>query len=481
MIAEELKDLLDYIQINKCETSTIEIKSAHLGCPKRLYDTLSSFSNQDMGGIIVFGVDEDNDFEEVGVYDAQDLQKKVCEQCLQMSPEVRPLLSVAEKNGKMFVAAEIPGIDVTDRPCFYEGKGRLKGSYVRVGDSDELMTEYEIYSFEAFRKKYQDDIRTINRVSFNSLNKDLLNDYIRKLKIGKPHLANLEDEEIYELMSITRDQKVALSSMLLFSPYPQAYAPQLCITALSIPGKEKGITGESGERFIDNKRIEGTIPEMLDEAISFVRKNMKIKTIINPKTGRREDEPDYPLTAIREAVINALVHRDYSVHTEGMPITLEMYDDRIEIRNPGGLYGRIRVDQLGKVQPDTRNPVLATALETLKITENRYSGIPTIRQELRKLGLQDPVFKDQRGSFVTIFYKGKCGYNFDSTENYSSESRLKEFCRIPRTRSEIADFLGLGTQAYVITKYVMPLVESGELKLSVPDKPRSRSQKYYSE
>lgn len=79
---------------------------------------------------------------------------------------------------------------------------------------------------------------------------------------------------------------------------------------------------------------------------------------------------------MRETVLNALVHRDYSIHTEGMPIQLTMYSDRLEVANPGGLYGRLTVDQLGKVQPDTRNPVLVTAMESLGQTENRYSGIP---------------------------------------------------------------------------------------------------------
>ena len=76
------------------------------------------------------------------------------------------------------------------------------------------------------------------------------------------------------------------------------------------------------------------------------------------------------MTAIREAIVNALVHRDYSMHTEGMPIRLILFEDRMEIRNPGGIYGRIRADKLGKVQPDTRNPVLASALEVLGMTEN---------------------------------------------------------------------------------------------------------------
>lgn len=166
MITEELLEKLNKIQKLKCETQTLELKAAEKGCPQKLYDTLSSFSNQDDGGIIVFGVDEKQNFDECGVYDPQDIQKKINEQCLQMEPIVRPVLTVAEKNGKFFVSAEIPGMDIADRPCYYRGKGRLKGAYVRVGDSDEPMTEYEVYSYEAFRKKYQDDIRTVPRASF---------------------------------------------------------------------------------------------------------------------------------------------------------------------------------------------------------------------------------------------------------------------------------------------------------------------------
>lgn len=133
MTSEELLEKLKEIQNMKCETQTLEIKAAAKGCPQRLYDTLSGFSNQDDGGVIIFGVDENAGFMECGVYDPQDIQKKIKDQCLQMDPIVRPLLTVAEKDGQFFVSAEIPGIDITDRPCYYLGKGRLKGSYVRVG------------------------------------------------------------------------------------------------------------------------------------------------------------------------------------------------------------------------------------------------------------------------------------------------------------------------------------------------------------
>lgn len=479
MTSEELFEKLNFIANLKCETQTLELKSAEKGCPKHLYDSLSSFSNQDEGGIIVFGIDEAQEYKEVGVYDPQDIQKKINEQCLQMEPIVRPLLTVVEKEGKFFVSAEIPGIDLAERPCYYKGRGRLKGAYTRIGDSDEPMTEYEVYSYEAFRKKYQDDIREVPRATLAALNQEGLDGYIQLLKNGKPNLAALEDENIYELMSIKRNTAVTLSATMLFSPYPQAYFPQLCITAIVVPGRELGELGESGERFLDNQRIEGNIPTMLHEAIKFVRKNMRTKTIINPNTGEREDRTDYPIMAIREAIVNALVHRDYSIHTEGMPIQIIMFENRMEIRNPGGIYGRIRVDQLGKVQPDTRNPVLASGLEVLGITENRYSGIPTIRKEIERYGLHEPEFLDERGNFVVKFYKEIKPKTMELNESEEVKNLIL-FCKTPRTRKEICEYLGLSSVTYAIQTHIMPLVEAGKIKLSIPDKPKSPKQLYFS-
>lgn len=104
---------------------------------------------------------------------------------------------------------------MADRPCYYQGKGRLKGSYTRIGDSDEPMTEYEVYSYEAYRKKYQDDIREVPRVTLASLDQELLSRYISLLKHGKPRLAAMEDHTIYELMSIKRNDEITLSTTLL--------------------------------------------------------------------------------------------------------------------------------------------------------------------------------------------------------------------------------------------------------------------------
>ena len=121
------------------------------------------------------------------------------------------------------MAAEIPAVDLTERPCYYKGGGRIKGSYIRSGDSDEHMTEYEIYSYEAFRKKYQDDIRVVERATMQTVDEKKMYDYIGKLKAGKPNLASLSDETVSELMSVTRNGSLTLSTVMLFSPYPRCW------------------------------------------------------------------------------------------------------------------------------------------------------------------------------------------------------------------------------------------------------------------
>lgn len=474
MLQSELVDLVKFAQATHRERNSLEIKSAKDGCPK-IYDTLSSFSNQSGGGTIIFGVDE-KDFSLCGVYDAADLQKKIMEQSLQMEPEVRPLCTVADIDGKTVVSAEIQEIDNFRKPCFYKGVGRLKGSYVRVGDGDRKMTEYELYSFEAFRQKIRDELRTTDDAELSEIDTDSLTKYLITLKSKKPNLAALPNEKIKALQGFEKNGKPTLAGIMLFSVYPQAYYPQLCITAVSVPGTEISTVGSVGERFIDNQRIDGTITQMLDQALLFIRKNTRTKTIIDPDTGKRSDKPEYPVIAVRELLLNALIHRDYSIHTDYAPVTVRIFADRLEIENPGGLYGRMTLDQLGKVSADTRNPFLANALEVMEVTENRFSGIPTVIAAMRDAGLPAPKFESERGVFRATLFNDTVAV----IPANSKGAELLDFCSTPRSRDEIEElFRGRLSINYVMSSIVKPLVAEGRLKLALPDKPKSRNQRYY--
>ena len=296
----------------------------------------------------------------------------------------------------------------------------------------------------------------------------------------RPGFSRLSSADAYEMLNITRNGEPTLATVLNFSIYPQAFFPQLCITTVVVPGSEIGCVDENSARFLDNKRIEGTIKEMLAGALEFCTRNMKVQTVVDPSTGARADRTEYPINAIREALLNALIHRDYSNFTEGTPIQLDFFQDRLEIHSPGALYGRMTVDQLGHARPDLRNPTLATMTEALTGAENRYSGIPTIRRELQEAGLPAPVFENRRNEFVVTFYnKRTIPAPAERPTKQDSASDLLIFCQTPRTRKELSEFLGIKSTFYAMQHYVIPLVTAGKLAMTLPDTPRSRNQKFY--
>ena len=500
MLADELRELAARVQIQRAEAQYIEVKTAKDGCPKRLYDTLSSFSNQDSGGILIFGLDERAAFQAVGVYDLHDLQKKVTEQCNQMDPPVRAVFTFTEYEGVNICSAEIPAIDLAERPCYYKGAGKVKGAYVRVGDADLPMTDYEIYSYEMYRKHVHDDERIVERIPVSMLERTRLERFLNDKKAERPQFSMLQESQMLEMLNVTRGGVPTLAGIMNFCIYPQGIFPQYSITAVVVPGYEIGDVGEDMERFMDNKRICGTISEMVEEAVGFCKRNMKIKTIIDPDTGRRRDKTEYPLNAVREAVLNALIHRDYSEHTEGTPVQIDFFKDRLEIHSPGNLYGRMTVEQLGVARPDLRNPALAVMAESLTGAENRYSGIPTIRKEMADAGLPEPVFENRRNEFVVVLYNAMVSYRsiakrppvLRESALYAVSSGeieempedkgiqdLLEFCAQPRTKIEIAEYMGVKTLYYIMKKYVNPLLQSGKLAMTLPEKPQSKLQRYY--
>ena len=500
MLAEELRELAARVQVQRAEAQYIEVKTAKDGCPKRLYDTLSSFSNQDSGGILIFGLDERAAFQAVGVYDLHDLQKKVTEQCNQMEPPVRAVFTFTEYEDVNICSAEIPAIDLAERPCYYKGAGKVKGAYVRVGDADLPMTDYEIYSYEVYRKHVHDDERIVERIPVSMLERTRLERFLNDKKAERPQFSLLQEAQMLEMLNVTRGGVPTLAGIMNFCIYPQGIFPQYSITAVVVPGYEIGDVGEDMERFMDNKRICGTISEMVEEAVGFCKRNMKIKTIIDPDTGRRRDKTEYPLNAVREAVLNALIHRDYSEHTEGTPVQIDFFKDRLEIHSPGNLYGRMTVEQLGVARPDLRNPALAVMAESLTGAENRYSGIPTIRKEMAEAGLPEPVFENRRNEFVVVLYNAVVSYrsiakkppvlresalyavsgsDIEELPEDKGIQDLLEFCVQPRTKIEIAEYMGVKTLYYIMKKYVNPLLQSKKLAMTLPEKPQSKLQRYY--
>lgn len=423
------------MQKYQTETDKLEAKTAEKGCPQKCYDTISAFANK-RGGLIIFGINEHNNFIEQDVYDVNDLQKQITSLCTtSLEPKIRPEFLAITYKGKRLLAVKISEISQKKKPCYYKNAGIKKGSYIRIGDSDEPMTDYEIYSLQSYTEGIEEDLRPVKRAEMEDLNKEKIDKYLTKVKADKPNLSKFSDKKILKLNGIiensTGEVRPTLAGMMVFGEYPQGYLPQLFIACVVVPGRKLGDIGEMGQRFDDNKRVEGTIEEMLEDALSFVRKNIPARVIID-NNGKREDVPIYPMKALREAIANALIHRDYSSNTEGAYIYLRIFDDRIEILNPGDLYGNNRLENLGtdNMLEVRNNTILRLLEETTDIVENRHTGISTMRDEMKKMNLPEPEFETLRGTFKVTFRKEKVDSNAQNkTEEIQSGQKWTEVDR----------------------------------------------------
>ena len=487
----EVIKAIEYLRKYKTETDRIEAKSANGGFPKKCYDTFSSFSNK-YGGMIIFGINEENNFSTEGVYDVKDLQKQISNLCTDsMEPSIRPDILPLEFENKNIVAVKIEEISQNRKPCYYKPKGIKSGSYTRVGDKDDNMTDYELYAIQSYKEHVFEDTRPTKRATIDDLNKEQLNSYIDKVKNDKPNFSKNDFDKCLRLCGITdkNDQTVypTLAGTMIFGDYPQSFYPQLFIACVVVPGNKMGDVGTMGERFIDNKRVEGTLEEMLNGTMNFLRRNMKTSVIID-SDGRRTDRTEYPLEALREAVANALIHRDYSTQTENAYISVNMYDDRIEILNPGALYGTNKIEKLGTdTTMESRNPTIVRILEEKgSVIENRHSGIPTMKREMKKYGLPEPEFYEERDSFKVIFRNKNVVHNkIDSGQQSGQQTTIEdnklkilEYCIEAKTAKEIREYLNIKSRQYVSTSLINPLINDGKLDYTNKRSVNAKNQKY---
>jgi ATP-dependent DNA helicase RecG len=152
---------------------------------------------------------------------------------------------------------------------------------------------------------------------------------------------------------------------------------------------------------LDNRKFEGTISEIVEGAVNHVLASIRKSSLIEGLY--RRDIPEYPEEAVREAVVNAVAHRDYSDFVRGSYIQIRLFADRLEVQNPGGLYGNVSVETLEEEQ-STRNRVLMRLMEDLHLVENRGSGIRAMLSATRNANLEPPRFQDKRSSFWVTFH-----------------------------------------------------------------------------
>lgn len=410
---EELLALIEEVQRHQSELEDVEVKSAREGTPKRLYESLSAFANHTGGGVVLLGLDEERSFEVVGVGDAHRLQEEISHLASsEMEPPLRLEFTVEEIESQTIVAVEVPEVTAQQKPCYYKPAGLQQGSYIRVGNTNRRMSDYEIFGYMSARTQPTFDEEPVRDATLEDLDKNKLEEYLSRLRRTRQGVTfiNAPTDQILKQLRIVRKVegilRPTLAGLLMFGIYPQAFEPQLVITFLQYYGTLETEKTPRGERFLDNRKFEGTIPEMVENSVNHVLASIRKSSLIEGLY--RRDIPEYPEEAIREAVVNAVAHRDYSHFTRGSYIQIRLFADRLEIQSPGGLFGSVNEETLEEEQ-STRNRRLMRLMEDTQIggshflLENRGTGISTMLEAMRKANLEPPRFQDKRTSFWVTF------------------------------------------------------------------------------
>jgi ATP-dependent DNA helicase RecG len=192
-----------------------------------------------------------------------------------------------------------------------------------------------------------------------------------------------------------------LTGILFFGRDPQYFYPSFTITFMHFAGISTAQVGLEDPLYLDNREFRGTLPVMIDNARAVVLEKLSKRAVMEGFV--RQDVLEYPELAYREAIVNALSHRDYSL--EGTFVQVRLYADRLEVQSPGGLGGHLTVDNIVYEQY-TRNPHIVQLLEDLGYVEHRGLGVDQMIRAMANAGLKPPIFEDRGSSFWVVLKGG---------------------------------------------------------------------------
>jgi ATP-dependent DNA helicase RecG len=393
--------ILEELRAQGSELQGYEAKRASHQLPRKVLRTISAFANQEDGGVVLLGVGDAPDFRIEGVEDVEGVQQQLCnvvQDCLSPIPELQ--VSSCIINEKALLVVKVKELPSGSKPCFDKREGLHGGAYRRVGDQDRPFSPYEIFLLQSHRTIPKEDIKPVQGVCFEEISdatRDRLRDYAHLVqsRTRSQYLLKLGFEELLQARKILIEDLLSLMGVLTFDDYPQRIFPKLRITFVAY--------GEDAEeqRYIDNKVFEGPLAEMLSDCLDYLL--LQLPQGVFVRGTKNEMVPQIPKVALREALLNAVVHRDYSQMALGREVRVRLYPDRLEIENPGGLFGGLRIDSLFTHQSVCRNSHFATLLEDLGVMENRGDGILSILKSVKEVGLPIPVFQDKIDSFLVTF------------------------------------------------------------------------------
>lgn len=430
--------------------------------------TLVAFANT-AGGRVIIGV-ADRTRKPVGVANPLDEEERLCNLIADsISPRLVPNIEMVTISGKTLLVVEV--FLSNARPHYLRSEGPENGVYVRLGSTNR----------RADRELIGELQRSVEGVAFD------------QLPMPDLTVEDLDTEAAQRAFGSTRklDQR-ALLTLKLLTPCQNKLVPTR--GGILLFGRERShhfadawvqcgrFFGTEKIDIFDHIDIDVPLPQAVDEVMLFLKKHAYRSADLSEV--RRKDVWSIPLGILREVIINALVHSDYS--QRGAPIRVVFLDDRIEVESMGILLPGLTVEDIKQGVSRIRNPVIARVFKELGLIEQWGTGVRRIFAEAKELNLPEPKIEEMALRLrFTVYLAVSHQIQTGETEQVEAQVEAQVDLRIlqacaetPLSSAEIAAALGHKTLSGNVRRALPALRKDGLLEYTIPDKPNSRLQKY---
>lgn len=371
---------------------------------KELFKTISAFSNEPglRGGYILLGIIEEAEkgkrkYKIEGIKNLDKIQSDLASQCATVfNTPIRPEIHVEEIERKTIICLFIPEAEPEAKPIYIDASGVPKGAYRRIGSTDHRCTDEDIELFyqEGSRQKY--DQMYINEATYDDIDPDAISEYRKVRSRVNPSAEELSLDNISLLKSLhcikEKDGKLipTVAGLVLFGKREaiKQYLPLVRVDYIRIPGLDWIEHSDSSfDSLVYQEALIPLIPKIHRSIMG------ELPTVVTLKEGQlqRKETSKIPDRALREALVNSLMHRNYR---RNQPIQIIHYKNRLEIINPG--YSLVPVENLGEPGSYPRNPKIADILHDLNYAETKGRGIALMRKLMEEANLSPPKFNSNR-------------------------------------------------------------------------------------
>lgn len=397
--------------VSQDETVEIEAKSAS-DIGKSILETVSAFANEPGrgGGYLILGVEssEDNALNEykiTGVSEPDKIQRDLATQCREVfNIPIRPQIEVSTEDSKTVIVAFIPEAQPSEKPVYLLKRGLPKGAFRRIGSTDQKCTDEDIALFYQLRSHRTYDETPLPEASLDDFDPNAIAEYRRARSQVNPNAAELnytDEDLLYALAATTKHQKEicpTLAGLMLFgkSIALRRHFPMNRVDYIIVEGREW--IPDPAHRYQTIEILEPLLIA-IPKLVTLILNDIPKAFTLGENGIHRSEVPLIPRTVIREAIVNALMHRNYRIR---QPVQIIRFSNRLEIRNPG--HSLKPIDSLGEPGSVTRNEKIAAVLHEIGIAETKGSGIRVMFDEMRKANLTVPLFESskEKDSFTAL-------------------------------------------------------------------------------